>query len=77
MVSHKEEDMPNPITEFIWKKAILKGVTTGVASLLATYGANLSGAGITVDQQALITFLAGLLGTLRNWLKVKQGWTWL
>ena len=69
--------MPNPITEFLWRKAILKGVTAGVASLLATYGANLSGAGITVDQQALIVFLAGALGTLRNWLKVKQGVRWL
>ena len=69
--------MPNPITEFLWRKAILKGVTTGVASLLATYGANLSGAGITIDQQAPIAFLAGVLGTLRNWLKVKQGVKWL
>jgi len=65
------------VTEFLWKKALTKGLTAAVTALLATVGANLAQAGITVNEQALIAFLAGLLGTLRNWLKVKQKWGWL
>lgn len=65
------------VGDFLWSLAIKKGLTTAVVAFLSSYAGKLSEAGITVDQQALIAFLAGLLGMLRNWLKVQHGVRWL
>lgn len=65
------------VADFLWQIALRKGIVAGVKALLATYGANLAGAGITIDQQAFVAFLVGLLEALRNWLKQKKGIKWL
>ena len=63
--------------EWLWTLALKKAVTRFVQSFLVTYGSALAGAGITVEQGALISALIGLSEFARNWLKIKQKVTWL
>lgn len=64
--------MAEPL-QWLWTLAAKKAITRVVQTFLAAYGSHLAGAGITVDQSALIAALVGGLEVLRNWLKVKQG----
>ena len=63
--------------EWLFRVAAKKGIQKAIQTFLAAYGSHLAGAGITVDQSALIAALVGLLEVARNWLKVKQGVKWL
>lgn len=68
---------PNPI-KFLWTLAISKGIKRFIASLIALVGVSkLSRWGITIQQDALAAAVIGGLEVLRNWLKVKQGVSWL
>ena len=69
--------MPN-LVEFLWGRAIRKGVVQGLMALIGLVGVSkLAAWGITLDQQALAAAVIGALGTLRNYAKVKLGWTFL
>jgi len=66
------------VTDWLWTLGVKKGVVAGVTAALAWIGAqNLSTFGVTVDPAVLVVGLVGVLTTLRNFLKVKWGWTWL
>lgn len=65
------------VGQWLWKVALRKGITRFVQTFLVTYGSTLSGLGISVQQDVLVASLVGGSEILRNWLKVKKGFTWL
>ena len=67
---------PKPL-EWLWTLAAKKAVTRFVQTFLAAYSTQLAGAGITIEQGALIAALVGGLEFGRNWLKVKRGVSFL
>lgn len=67
---------PQPL-DWLWSLALRKGMTRFVQTFLAAYGSTLAGAGITIQQDALIAALVGLSEVLRNYLKVKKQIAWL
>lgn len=70
--------MTNPIVEWAWQIGVKKGVVSGIAALIGLVGvSNLASWGISIDQTALAAAAIGAIGTLRNFLKVKQGWKFL
>ena len=62
---------------WLWTLAVKKAITRFVQTFLAAYGTTLAGAGITVQEDALIAFLVGGLEFVRNWLKVRHGMKFL
>lgn len=61
------------------KKALVEAVATALSVLAATYGFNLGGAELQVDQLAVfvVSALVGAVRYLRNLAKVRWGWSWL
>ena len=69
--------MTNPVVEFLWSKAIQKGVVGAVTAFLGTFAVNASGGDLEITTRVLVTAVIGALTTLRNFLKVSRKISWL
>jgi hypothetical protein len=64
--------MTTAVGEWIWQKGVVKGVSIVVRIVVAWLGSvELQKWGVTINQDALILAIVGLLEVLRNLMKTK------
>ena len=66
------------VQQWLLRVALKKAIARGVQALAAIIAANaLSGFGLSIDSGLLAVGIMIKLEFLRNWLKIKKGFSWI